>query len=262
MTSFVYMIGEEGSTVVKIGKANNPAGRLASLQTGNPTPLTVMCAHEGGHPLENHLHTVFAPYRVRGEWFDLAPLGDPVAAMQQALAVTDPKEAPAPRTAPASAVGTCACGHGSGLHETAGCTVAGWDEAGDCQCETFVPQEVLSAVPSTNAFRLPRAETSGWVGPSPAERSAAYGDPRYRVVLAEAEQVVLPNGVLALAGFWPEALAANTVWRLREACDSEQRLGVVLDEALRLQWPDGMGMMPGVVAEGFARRVVKLVHGM
>jgi hypothetical protein len=261
MTSFVYMIGEEGSTIVKIGKANNPAERLSSLQTGNPTPLTVMSAHEGDHQLESHLHTVFADYRVRGEWFDLAPLGDPVAAMQGAVAAAGlgalPK-IPGPRTVlPETPAEDCACGHPSVQHNRSGCTVAGWDETRDCQCERYVPKSVLTSIAPTDQARLPRPETTGWQGPSPSERNAVYADPHYNIILAEAGEATLPSGVLALSGYWPEALAVNVVWRLRRMSSADLRVAIVLDEALHLRWPDGVAMLPGVLAEAFARKVVE-----
>ncbi len=79
----IYVIGPEESTIVKIGHTTGqPSFRLGNLQVGNPEQLVVRWACEGGLPLEGHLHAVFKPYRLRGEWFDLAPLGEPVEAVQ------------------------------------------------------------------------------------------------------------------------------------------------------------------------------------
>lgn len=106
----IYVIGVEGSPLVKIGLAADPAARLAGLQTGNPQPLKLLYSHEGGRELESHLHATFFDQRIRGEWFDLTPLGHPVAvvcaaiaeARQQELLVAPqfrtPSPVPAPRT--------------------------------------------------------------------------------------------------------------------------------------------------------------------
>ena len=80
----IYVIAPEGSSVVKIGHtANKPTDRVGSLQTGNPERLVVRWAAEGDEALERHLHFVFKDYRIRGEWFDLSPLGDPVEAVKE-----------------------------------------------------------------------------------------------------------------------------------------------------------------------------------
>lgn len=88
---YVYVIGMEGSPLVKIGHSNDPKGRLATLQTGLPATLTMLWHCEGGGSLERHLHREFKAQRVRGEWFDLTPLGDPAAVVREAVqAVTGP----------------------------------------------------------------------------------------------------------------------------------------------------------------------------
>lgn len=79
----IYVIGAEESTIVKIGHtANEPSFRLGNLQVGNHERLVVRWACEGDVPLEKHLHAVFKECRLRGEWFDLAPHGNPVEAVQ------------------------------------------------------------------------------------------------------------------------------------------------------------------------------------
>lgn len=79
----IYVIGPEDSSIVKIGHTiNEPSFRLGNLQIGNHQRLVVRWACEGGEPLEKHLHAVFKDYRIRGEWFDFSPLGDPVEAVQ------------------------------------------------------------------------------------------------------------------------------------------------------------------------------------
>ena len=79
----IYVIGPEDSSIVKIGHTTNePSFRLGNLQIGNHQRLVVRWACEGGEPLEKHLHAVFKDYRIRGEWFDFSPLGDPVQAVR------------------------------------------------------------------------------------------------------------------------------------------------------------------------------------
>lgn len=71
-----YLVGVEGSPLVKIGYSTDPQRRLKSLQTGQPMELSLLWSRAGDY--EGALHIRFAEYRVRGEWFDLTPLGDPV----------------------------------------------------------------------------------------------------------------------------------------------------------------------------------------
>jgi hypothetical protein len=76
-TPHTYLVGAEGSPLVKIGYTSGaPLKRLASLQTGQPMTLSLLWSV--AVDIEDELHERFADYRVRGEWFDLTPLGDPV----------------------------------------------------------------------------------------------------------------------------------------------------------------------------------------
>lgn len=70
---FVYVIQSEQGGPVKIGKAKNPRERIATLQTASPYPLRLLHVLPGGRPLERQLHERLAPFRLRGEWFDLDP---------------------------------------------------------------------------------------------------------------------------------------------------------------------------------------------
>ena len=80
-TPATYVIGIEGSPLVKIGyTSGDPKARVAQLQTGLPMQLTLLWSTFGDY--EDELHDRFAAYRVRGEWFDLTPLGDPVKVVQ------------------------------------------------------------------------------------------------------------------------------------------------------------------------------------
>lgn len=83
-TPHTYLIKAEGSPLVKIGFASNPKKRLASLQTGQPMTLSLLWSTPGNY--EDALHEAFADRRVRGEWFDLEAIGDPVAVVQAVVA--------------------------------------------------------------------------------------------------------------------------------------------------------------------------------
>ncbi|GGS96348.1 GIY-YIG nuclease family protein [Streptomyces violaceus] len=79
-----YLIGMEGSPFVKIGyTSGDPKARLARLQTGQPAQMSLLWSTEGFY--ESALHKRFAAHRVRGEWFDLSSLGDPVAVVEAAV---------------------------------------------------------------------------------------------------------------------------------------------------------------------------------
>ena len=79
-----YLLGVDGSPLVKIGHTTaSPKSRMASLQTGLPMKLSLLWSYEGDFEAALHLH--FAPYRVRGEWFDLTPLGDAIDVVKAAV---------------------------------------------------------------------------------------------------------------------------------------------------------------------------------
>ena len=83
--SKTYLIGIEGSPLVKIGYTSaEPKDRLRGMQTGLPFELTLLWFTKGD--FEDELHDIFAEHRVRGEWFDLTPLGDPVQIVRSAVA--------------------------------------------------------------------------------------------------------------------------------------------------------------------------------
>lgn len=79
-----YLIGVEGLPFVKIGHTKTDAKtRLLSLQCGQPLKLSLLETWFGDY--ESGLHAHFAAHRVRGEWFDLSSLGDPVKVVQEAV---------------------------------------------------------------------------------------------------------------------------------------------------------------------------------
>lgn len=79
-----YLLGIEGSPLVKIGHTTvSPKARMAALQTGQPMQLSLLWSCEGNFEADLHVH--FAPYRVRGEWFDLTSLGDAIDVVKAAV---------------------------------------------------------------------------------------------------------------------------------------------------------------------------------
>lgn len=66
---FVYFIAMGNKT--KIGKANDVAKRLKSLQTGTPVELHLMASIPASDPLalESKIHDQLKHYRINGEWF-------------------------------------------------------------------------------------------------------------------------------------------------------------------------------------------------
>lgn len=66
--SWVYFI-HDGWSRVKIGWSVDVDKRLASLQSANAEPLTLLRVLEGGPATERWLHRRFAAERLHGEWF-------------------------------------------------------------------------------------------------------------------------------------------------------------------------------------------------
>jgi len=60
-----------GQKIVKIGIGGDPFERRKELQTGNPSPLSVLffCTVRNASALENKLHKAFDSRGLRGEWF-------------------------------------------------------------------------------------------------------------------------------------------------------------------------------------------------
>jgi hypothetical protein len=95
----VYIVGADGSDLVKIGRASSPRKRLRDMQTGSPLRLKLLgiaSAPEWADvQLEGALHAYFATRRRHGEWFDLnygglgstANVGIGVSRVTQRLAI-------------------------------------------------------------------------------------------------------------------------------------------------------------------------------
>lgn len=69
----VYFIRAGRTNTVKIGWAIDPWARLASLQTGSPHKLFLVCHIPGTQEAEWDWHERWADLRIRGEWFKLSP---------------------------------------------------------------------------------------------------------------------------------------------------------------------------------------------
>lgn len=71
--NYVY-VAQSAHGHVKIGFSNNPAARLASLQTGSPFPISIVWQEFAGDrafDIEQQAHAILAPHRMAGEWFDV-----------------------------------------------------------------------------------------------------------------------------------------------------------------------------------------------
>lgn len=66
---FVYFVQAGESGPIKIGLSDNPAGRVASLQTAHPECLRLLRVIPGNGKYERALHKRFAGLRLQGEWF-------------------------------------------------------------------------------------------------------------------------------------------------------------------------------------------------
>ncbi|MFI6560365.1 GIY-YIG nuclease family protein [Streptomyces sp. NPDC050534] len=81
--SHTYLIGADGTHLVKIGIAKDPMRRLKELQTGQPMALHLLWSAVGDYERDLHIH--FAAHRIRGEWFDLSAVGDPIDVVKAAV---------------------------------------------------------------------------------------------------------------------------------------------------------------------------------
>ena len=69
LPTVIYFIARSG--FVKIGITNNLKGRMSSLQTAAPEPISLLFTLDGGASDEKRFHKQFAQYRETGEWFRL-----------------------------------------------------------------------------------------------------------------------------------------------------------------------------------------------
>jgi hypothetical protein len=73
-TDYVYLIRMGRKLIFKIGKTNDPQGRLASLQTASPYKLKLehVFKADNATAAEETLHRYFDEKRMAGEWFQLS----------------------------------------------------------------------------------------------------------------------------------------------------------------------------------------------
>jgi hypothetical protein len=69
--TFIYLVLDERTGYVKIGRAKNPSARERTLQSENPQVAMLFCSPADAE-LERELHREFAQHRIRGEWFELS----------------------------------------------------------------------------------------------------------------------------------------------------------------------------------------------
>lgn len=69
--SFIYLVLDERTGCIKIGRSKTPSARERTLQSENPAHR-MLFALRGDADLERQLHRQFAEYQVRGEWFRLS----------------------------------------------------------------------------------------------------------------------------------------------------------------------------------------------
>ncbi len=88
----VYIIGERGSDVLKIGISTDPARRLNDLRFSNPYDIQVLWERPVEHArlVEKNVHQALASVRIRGEWFKI-PLGDAIAVVERTI-INEPIE--------------------------------------------------------------------------------------------------------------------------------------------------------------------------
>lgn len=66
-TTWTYFIQSGFDGPIKIGRSDNPEGRLVELQVGSHETLRLLLVLEGD--VEFEMHTVFRNLHIRGEWF-------------------------------------------------------------------------------------------------------------------------------------------------------------------------------------------------
>lgn len=71
MSGFIYFL--RCNDFIKVGFSRYPKPRITRLACANPYPVAVAAVFPGTEADERQLHRLFAPHRVRGEWFSSHP---------------------------------------------------------------------------------------------------------------------------------------------------------------------------------------------
>lgn len=66
---YIYFAQMDHIGPIKIGYTKNVKKRLASLQTGSPYKLSILCIMPGTESFENIIHVGLDEIRLEGEWF-------------------------------------------------------------------------------------------------------------------------------------------------------------------------------------------------
>ncbi len=69
--TFIYLLLDERTGYVKIGRAKDPSSRERTLQSENPC-VSMIYRGSADTRIEKDLHQEYAEFRVRGEWFKLS----------------------------------------------------------------------------------------------------------------------------------------------------------------------------------------------
>jgi hypothetical protein len=69
---YIVQVGQNGP--VKIGRTKNPMSRIKDLQVMHFEQLRIIRLFWGESLEEHHLHSLFLPYRIRGEWYNYHPI--------------------------------------------------------------------------------------------------------------------------------------------------------------------------------------------
>jgi hypothetical protein len=87
ISGFVYAIGASDGTV-KLGWSADPMRRLAKMKSDCPSHLRLLGLIAATLDQEGELHSLFVPWRVRGEWYRLE---GPVLAFVEMLPLPKPR---------------------------------------------------------------------------------------------------------------------------------------------------------------------------
>jgi hypothetical protein len=71
IASYIYMIRDNNTGLIKIGRSINPILREKTIQSENPNLDLFWVSPTTQPSIEKRIHSIFKNKRIRGEWFDL-----------------------------------------------------------------------------------------------------------------------------------------------------------------------------------------------